>query len=339
METPQVKAFRIAQAKGDTEDQKLMTAWNKTNDECTALGNSRGGKQKQHNEYKAEAKELRRIEVSQAWYTAEEPLPSGLNAMLTNISDSLDDDTLTPANVIEFATRIVSKSHSVTNLENQKKNNQLLMDIEKELRDMREVKDKKVAHRNKVMETLQERQDQRDTRRPLTATLDSMYGALAAVPKRSAIAAAPEPAAKKRTLTDVGRASTIDANSIRELFVASLTDALTPGEIDGEERVDLIDKQQETGMSDEEFYRIIGGLGWSRRDFQRGKKNSGKKKEIAFRVPLVSPSSSAASSPMPRTGPCSRCNNSTLIEPYNSEEGSIMLCIKCAEASGHAKSA
>jgi hypothetical protein len=95
------------------------------------------------------------------------------------------------------------------------------------------------------------------------------------------------------------RANSLDANAIREMFVTSLTDALSPGEIDTDERNELLDKQEDLGLDDDEFFRIIGGLGWSRRDFMRGKKNSGKKLAVKPRVELVL---SASSTPSTRAG-------------------------------------
>jgi hypothetical protein len=95
------------------------------------------------------------------------------------------------------------------------------------------------------------------------------------------------------------RANSLDANAIREMFVTSLTDALSPGEIDTDERNELLDKQEDLGLDDDEFFRIIGGLGWSRRDFMRGKKNSGKKLAVKSRVELVK---SASSTPTTRAG-------------------------------------
>ena len=114
--------------------------------------------------------------------------------------------------------------------------------------------------------------------------------------KRSAVGAPPEGDVKKHKGL---RANSLDANAIREMFVTSLTDALSPGEIDTDERNELLDKQEDLGLDDDEFFRIIGGLGWSRRDFMRGKKNSGKKLAVKSRVELVK---SASSTPTTRAG-------------------------------------
>ena len=129
-------------------------------------------------------------------------------------------------------------------------------------------------------------------------TLDdaSFLPSASALPKRPAAGAPPEGEAKKQKGL---RANSLDANAIREMFVTSLTDALSPGEIDTDERNELLDKQEDLGLDDDEFFRIIGGLGWSRRDFMRGKKNSGKKLAVKSRVELVK---SASSTPTTRAG-------------------------------------
>jgi hypothetical protein len=95
------------------------------------------------------------------------------------------------------------------------------------------------------------------------------------------------------------RANSLDANAIREMFVASLIHALSPGEINTKERNELMDKQEELNMEDEEFFRIIGGLGWSRRDFMRGKKDY--KSPVHSRVPLVKSATSTPTTTTPST--------------------------------------
>lgn len=280
--TPADRAFADARAKGDTEDLKLMTAWQKTNTTCVELGSAMGGKEKSHTHLKRTAKDLRAVEVSQSRYTAQEPLPEYLDDSLNAIKGSIKNESVTTDQVTEYNMRIGHHVNSVMNMKEQSENNKALEDVETDIEIMRATLKSRQGHRDTILSTLMKRQQQRDTGRPLDATLDSITTA----PKRPAVAAPPEPEAKKLALV---RTNTVDANQIRTVFMASLTDALTPGEIDATEREEILDKQEELRISDEEFYKILSGFGWSGRDFHRGRKVS------SMSIPLVSSSESATS--------------------------------------------
>ena len=288
-------AFRTAKAKGDTEDLKLMTAYEKSNAECMAIGHEKGGVAKQHNALKDIAKKLTAKEVKQARYTAQVALPVLLDGHMSEIRDAMTAGSITTENVSEFYERVKSLNDSVDISRQQTETNLKLEAEEKKLDDLVTEQRKKQAHRDRIMATLQKRQEQRDTNRPLTSTLDSMYATGTAAKRPAAVSAVSTAGGKKKRFE---RQDTGPTSWVREWIMDRLCDARSPGVLDEAERDEIIAENERLDGPWDDFWAAVKKSGWTQPEFIRGKRKV-KKLAVKSREELVV---SASSTPSTRAG-------------------------------------